>query len=95
MRPTIDRVLRPGAATSVSEQRDNIHWFVAMDGPAFALDVVVSGLDPAAPPGDALARAAKRGRFYVDPRAAEPDGGDRLRAPILSHAQALARYGRG
>jgi PCO_ADO len=85
MRPTIDRVLRPGAATSVSEHRDNIHWFVAVEGPAFALDVLLSGLDSEGP----------RGRFYVDPRAAEPDGGERLRAPILSHAQAQARYGRG
>jgi hypothetical protein len=85
MRPTIDRVLRPGAATSMSEHRDNIHWFVAVDGPAFALDVLVSRLPTEGP----------RGRFYVDPRAAEPDGGDRLRAPIVSAREAHLRYGRG
>lgn len=85
MRPTLDRVLRAGAATSVSEHRDNIHWFVAVDGPAFALDVLVSRL---APPGP-------HGRFYVDVRAAEPAGEDRLRAPIVSAAEARRRYGRG
>jgi hypothetical protein len=85
MRPTIDRVLRPGAATSVSEHRDNIHWFVAVDGPAFALDVLVPGLDPEGP----------RGRFYVDVRAAEPAGDDRLRAPIVTGGEAHRRYGRG
>lgn len=85
MRPTLDRVLRPGAATSVSEHRDNIHWFVAVEGPAVALDVLVPG----------LASEGPRGRFYVDVRAAEPAGDDRLRAPILAGADALRRYGRG
>lgn len=84
MRPTIDRVLRPGAATSVSEHRDNIHWFVAIDGPALALDVLVPRLAPAGP----------HGRFYVDVRAAEPAGEGRLRAPIISAAEARRRYGR-
>ncbi len=85
VRPTIDRVLRPGAATSVSEHRDNIHWFVAVGGPAFALDVLVPGLHPEGP----------RGRFYVDVRAAEPAEGDLLRAPIVSAGEAHRRYGRG
>lgn len=85
MRPTLDRVLRPGAASSVSEHRDNIHWFVAVDGPAYALDVLVPRLDPAGP----------HGRFYVDVRAAEPMGDDRLRAPIIGGAEAHRRYGRG
>jgi len=85
MRPTIDRVLRPGDASSVSEQRDNIHWFVAVDGPAFALDVLVPRLDP----------AGRSGRFYVDVRAAEPAGEERLRAPIVSGREAHRRYGRG
>jgi hypothetical protein len=84
MRPTIDRVLRPGTATSVSEHRDNIHWFVAVDGPAFALDVLVPRLQPEGP----------HGRFYVDVHAAEPAGEDRLRAPIVSGGQAHRRYGR-
>ena len=85
MRPTIDRVLRPCDATSVSEHRDNIHWFVAVDGPAFALDVLVPGLPT----------EGRRGRFYVDVRAAEPAGEERLRAPIVSGGQAYRRDGRG
>jgi PCO_ADO len=85
MRPTLDRVLRPGAATSVSDDRDNIHWFVAVEGPAFALDVVVSHLRPDGP----------HGRFYVDPRGAQVLGGGELRAPIVSAAEARRRYGRG
>lgn len=89
MRPTIDRVLRPGAATSVSEHRDNIHWFVAVDGPAFALDLVISGVV------SGLGPEGPHGRFYVDVRAAEPTSGDRLRAPIISHGEAHRRYGHG
>ncbi len=84
IRPTIDRVLRAGDASSISEHRDNIHWFVAMEGPAYAFDVIVSHLDPQRP----------HGRVYLDPRAATPEG-DVLRAPRLSPAQARRRYGRG
>lgn len=85
MRPTLDRVLRPGDATSISDDRDNIHWFVAMERPAFTLDVIVSHLHEHGP----------HGRFYVDPRAAEAVGDGQLRAPIISAAEARRRYGRG
>lgn len=85
MRPTLDAVLGPGAATSISDDRDNIHWFVAVEEPTFTLDVIVSHLDDGGP----------HGRFYVDPRAAEDVGDGRLRAPILTPAQARRRYGRG
>jgi len=85
MRPTLDAVLGPGAATSISDDRDNIHWFVAVEGPALTLDVIVSHLQPQGP----------HGRFYVDPRAAEDLGQGRLRAPILTPQQARRRYGRG
>ncbi len=84
LRPTIDRVLRPGMATTVSDERDNVHWFVAVDGPAYSLGVTVSRLHDHGP----------HGRVYVDPRAAEREG-DRLRAPILSPREARRRYGRG
>lgn len=84
VRPTLDAVLRPGAATSISDERDNIHWFVAVEGPAYTLDVIVSHLRPEGP----------HGRFYVDIDAAVPEGGERLRAPIISPADARRRYGR-
>lgn len=85
MRPTLDRVLRPGGVDSVSDHRDNIHWLVAVDGLAVALDLYVEGLEPKGP----------RGRFFVDVRAAEPAGDDVLRAPLLSAHEVLRRYGRG
>jgi len=84
LRPTIDRVLRPGMATTVSDERDNVHWFVAVDGPAYSLGVTVSQLHGEGP----------HGRVYIDPRAADREG-DRLRAPILSPSEARRRYGRG
>ncbi|MCA9709239.1 MAG: hypothetical protein KDK70_25570 [Myxococcales bacterium] len=85
MRPTIDRVLRPGDATSISDQRDNVHWMVALRGPAISLGLVVSRLQGEGP----------QGRVYVDPRAAVAEGDDVLRAPILSPSEARRRYGRG
>lgn len=85
MRPSIDRILRPGDATSVSDHRDNVHWFVAVQGPVFTFDVLLSRLTGEGPSG----------RVYVDPRAAIHEGDDVLRAPILGAHEARRRYGRG
>ncbi len=64
IRPTIDRVLRPGMATTVSDDRDNVHWFVAVEGPTFSLGVVVPRLTGEGPSG----------RVYLDPKAATEAG---------------------
>jgi quercetin dioxygenase-like cupin family protein len=82
LRPTIDRVLGPGEATSISEERDNVHWHLAeTDG--VLLDVLRAGL------GD---RPTKT--HLLDPVRATPLEGGLLRAPRLTTVDmALERFG--
>jgi len=86
LKPTIDRVSRPGDLSSISDQRDNVHWFEALRGPAFTLDVIVDGLDPAL--------GFPYRIDYVDPDRAETAGGGVLRARTIPFDVAVARYTR-
>ncbi len=85
LRPTIDRIFRAGDGSSISEERDNVHWFVAKSERAYTLDAIVDNLHP------------QMGyRFHidnVDPAHAEPGEGGTLRARILELDEALRLYG--
>lgn len=82
LRPSIDRVLGPGEATSVSEAHDNVHWHLA-ESDGVLLDVLRAGL------GD---RPTKT--HLLDPVGATPLEGGLLRAPRLSTVDmALERFG--
>lgn len=83
LRPTLDKILGSGDATSVSDQRDNVHWHVAeTDG--ILLDVMRAGLSASLP-------TTTR---FVDPIRADKLAEGLLRAPrIGSVEEALARFG--
>jgi hypothetical protein len=85
VRPTIDRIFRAGDASSISDQQDNVHWFVASSERAYTLDAIVDGIEPS------------RGyRFlidFVDPDRAAPAPGGALRLPRIELDEALRRYG--
>ncbi|WP_170319663.1 hypothetical protein [Polyangium spumosum] len=82
LRPTIDRILGPGEATSISDERDNVHWHVAeTDG--VLLDVLCVDLEGR--PTDT---------HLLDPVRAEALEGGLLRAPRLpTVGEALERFG--
>ena len=85
VRPTIDRRFRAGDFSSISDQRDNVHWFVTTSERAYTLDAIVDNLDPSRPY-----------RFhidFVDPRNATPQGDGSLRMPRLELDECLGRYG--
>jgi hypothetical protein len=86
IRPTGDRVAGVGAVSTMCDARDNIHWFVPVDGPATTFDIVVSGLDAGAP--DHLIEA-------VDPLRSAPLGDGTLRAPKIGFDEAARRYTHG
>ncbi|HZF48592.1 MAG TPA: hypothetical protein VE093_08090 [Polyangiaceae bacterium] len=83
LRPTIDRKLGPGEATSISDARDNVHWHLAeTDG--VLLDVLCAGLD----------QARETNTHLVDPVKAARLGGGLLRARrIKTVEEALASFG--
>jgi hypothetical protein len=80
--PTIDRAFGPGDLSTVSDHRDNVHWFQAGDDAAFVFNVHVAGDDP---------RLRQR-RLYLDP-AGEPLPGGRIRAARMSERACVEKYG--
>ena len=82
LRPTIDEAARPGTHSSISDERDNVHWLRATTDTAFTFDVIVLDLG---------------GRRWevdnIDPYGAERIEGGLLRARKLPVDEALRKYG--
>ena len=63
IRPTIDRTFKPGEFSTVSDHRDNVHWFTARSEHAFLFNIHVNGSDagnPKSPGGSTSTRSARR-----------------------------------
>jgi hypothetical protein len=84
IRPTIDRQFRPGECSSISDFKDNIHWFKAVSEPAFILNIHVMDVRPGA--------TEPTGRLYLDPNGERLEGG-LIRAKRLDYKQAHQLYG--
>jgi hypothetical protein len=83
LRPTRDYVAGAGQASTMCFERDNIHWFVPQGGSAATFDVVISGLDPGAPPYRIEA---------VDPLRARRAADGTLIVPIIDFASSSQLY---
>lgn len=84
IQPTRDYVARTGDISTMSSQRDNIHWFVPHGGaPATTFDVVISDLDPGQPSYDIRA---------IDPLGGRQRADGAIVAPIMSFADSARRY---
>ena len=83
IKPATDEVIGPGVVTTISDQRHNVHWFTALDGPVFMFNMQLGGITPGTPSG---------GRDYLDPDG-EKLGGGLIRARRLQRAEAYKLYG--
>jgi len=83
IKPALDEVLGPGAVTTISDQRNNVHWFTALSGPVFMFNMQIGGITPGRPVG---------GRDYLDPAGEKLPGG-LIRARRLGQDEAFRRYG--
>jgi len=85
LRPTIDKTFKPGDSSSISDRRNNAHWFVATSEKAYTLDCIVDNLDPS--------RGYRFRIDFIDPDRAQkrPDG--TVKARRLELDEALQRYG--
>ncbi len=81
--PTIDKEFGPGGASSISDHKDNVHWFEALTDSSFVFNIHVMGL-----PG--IKKNA--GRVYVDPNGEKLEGG-KIRARLLDHDETTKLYG--
>lgn len=84
IRPTIDREFGPGELSTISDHKDNVHWFKAVSPEAYIFNVHVIGYDPGI-------RDAG-GRLYLDPDGERVAGG-LVKAKKLSSADCHRKYG--
>ncbi len=84
IKPTIDRKFGPGECSTVSDYKDNVHWFQALTEPAFIFNLHVMDVKA----GSTLPTA----RVYVDPLGEQIAGG-LTRARLINYKEANQLYG--
>jgi hypothetical protein len=83
IRPTIDRAFGAGEHSTVSDFKDNVHWFTATSEQAFIFNIHVMNVDP---------DIKNTGRVYIDP-AGEKLSDNRIRAKRVTPAEVYKLYG--
>ena len=84
IRPTIDRSFKPGEFSTISDHKDNVHWFTAESEHAFLFNIHVDGYNSQNP--------KRPNRVYVDPLGEKVSGG-LIKAPKITYGQANKLYG--
>lgn len=82
IRPTLDRTFKPAECSTVSDHKDNIHWFTAQSKTGFIFNIHVQN----------IVEGKKSGRVYVDPKG-EKLSDERIRARKIGGAEAYKLYG--
>jgi hypothetical protein len=81
IKPTLDKTFGPGTCSTVSDLKDNVHWFQATSESAFIFNIHVMSVVP-----------GRTGRVYIDPDGEKLSGG-RIKARKIDHAEANKLYG--
>ena len=81
IRPTIDRQFGVGECSTVSDDKDNVHWFTAKSDTGYIFNIHVLSVKP-----------GRTGRVYVDPNSEKLSDG-RIRARRLDAQEAYKLYG--
>jgi hypothetical protein len=84
IKPTIDKAFKPGESSTVSDYKDNIHWFKATSETAFIFNIHLLNVRP----GSNLST----GRVYVDPDGKKLKDGLIL-APRVDYKTISKKYG--
>lgn len=84
IRPTIDRKFTGGEYSTISDFKDNVHWFQALSKTAFVFNIHVMGINPDI--------REPTGRIYVDPNGEILSDG-LIRARRLEYDDANRLYG--
>ena len=83
IQPTIDKNVMPGDFSSISDDQDNVHWFIAKSDHAFTFDVIVLDLNQR--PFEI---------HNLDILESQSIGDGTQRVPILNVSSALKKYGK-
>ena len=81
IKPTLDQEFKPGTYSTVSDLKDNVHWFQAKSDESFIFNIHVMGVLP-----------GKTGRVYIDPEGEKLSAG-RIKARKINYAEASRLYG--
>jgi len=84
IKPTIDRSFGPGELSTISDHKDNVHWFLSESDVAFIFNVHIIGYDKAI--------KETSGRLYLDPDGEKLAGG-LIKAPKMTSADCHRKYG--
>lgn len=82
---TKDKLLTSGDVSTISDQRDNIHWFKAQSEPVFMFNIGVYGLD---------SNITTTGRDYIYPNKGENLKDGSIRVPRITAEKAYKIYGK-
>ncbi|MBM4002359.1 MAG: hypothetical protein FJ295_03600 [Planctomycetes bacterium] len=83
IRPTIDRAFGAGEHSSISDEKDNVHWFKATSESAFIFNIHVNG----------LVANRRTGRVYIDPQGGEKLSDGRIKARKIGSDEVYRKYG--
>jgi hypothetical protein len=84
IKPTIDRTFGPGDLSTISDHKDNIHWFQAGSDAAYIFNVHVTDYDKEI--------KESSGRLYLDPDGEKLAGG-LIKAPKMTSGECHKKYG--
>jgi hypothetical protein len=84
IKPTIDREFAAGGASTISDHKDNIHWFKCVSDTGYIFNAHVIGYDPT------IKEAS--GRLYLDPEGEKLAGG-LIKAPKMNSGDCHKKYG--
>ena len=82
--PTIDRGFKPGECSTISDHKDNVHWFKCDSETGFIFNVHIMGYNPE--------NKKNAARVYVDPDGEKTSGG-LIVAKKVTSAEAHKKYG--
>ena len=84
IKPTIDRKFMPGECSTISDKKNNVHWFEALSEPAFIFNIHVFNVSPGL--------GAPTGRVYLNPEGEKLAGG-RIKAPRIDYHTSVKLFG--
>jgi hypothetical protein len=84
IKPTIDRVFKPGESSTISDHKDNVHWFKASSETGFIFNIHILGYNPES--------TKSSRRVYIDPEGEKVRSGLILAKKITSE-EAHRKYG--
>jgi hypothetical protein len=84
IRPTIDRSFAVGEPSTISDEKDNIHWFEGTTETAFLFNIHVMNITPG--------KKEATGRVYLNPNGEKVDGG-LIRAPRITYEESVKLFG--